>query len=69
MDKLTKEDLLKIAQLLKIEKGIEIKVMPSQIMNKKGLAILIMHPDDMEDFKDIFKEQLPPLPFPNYFGL
>lgn len=61
INKLTKEDLLRIAKILKTEAGIEIKVMPNHLMIKRGLAILIMHPDDMDEFKEIFEPQVPVL--------
>ena len=53
--KITPDDLKKIAELLKMKAGITINVMPNEF-TKQGKAILLMHPNDIEEFNEIFEK-------------
>lgn len=63
MQRLTADDIQKIAQILKVEAGIEIKVMPNRMM-KKGISVLMMHPEDVDAFKKVFSPNKNIGPYP-----
>jgi hypothetical protein len=54
MEKITVEDLQRIATMLETKHGITIVVMPNEF-TRKGLSILMMHPDDVKDMNEAFK--------------
>lgn len=52
--KLTIHDLQRIANLLESKAGITMVIMPNEFA-KRGVSILLMHPDDIEQINQILK--------------
>jgi hypothetical protein len=69
MERLTVEDLQRIATLLEVKAGIKMMVIPNEFM-KEGVAFLLMNPKDVENMKEIFEAVKPPEPIePSYVRL
>jgi hypothetical protein len=66
-NKLTTKDLDNIFQLLKDKiPGIELRVMPSTVL-RPGLGILMLNPEDMKQFSELFEDMPTPITAPLQF--